>query len=920
MRDAESRARPTDPRSGSTDHPAAPRGGGAYGRMLVWWVDQVRRFAWPVVLVTLLTAIAGGYETVSHLQIRTDPGAMISSDLPYRKIGKAFDVAFPQLGDNLVIVVEAATADQAEDAARLLDKKLKARTDLFGSVFFPGGDSFFRDNGLLYLDLPALQSLSDRLADAQPLMATLARDMSLRGLFGVLGLGLDEVAKGKQDPGPFVRTIGAIGDTVAARLAGRRARLSWRALMSATPLTAGDMRQIILAHLRPAGSELARTRTAIAAVRRIAAELDPGGASGLRVRITGGPALELDELGSVKKGMGFAAILSLVLVSVIVSIGLRSPKLVFAALATLVVGLVWTATFATLAIGYLNLISVAFAVLFIGLAVDFSIQFGLRYKEGIDAGLAHRVALRTAAANTGVAVGLAALSAAIGFFAFVPTNYIGLAELGLIAGVGMFIGYAATMTVLPALLTVMPISPSRRTVARKGATAFGRGQERHARAIAIGALILGLAALATVPLARFDIDPINLKDPTTESVKTFRELARSSKTSPYSINVLAPNLDAAEALAKRLDKLSVVDETVTLRSLVPKNQEEKLDIIDQMALFLTPVLDVVDRKALPTAAERRAAVRQFRARLGRLLASSHGGALTAPAKRLTGLLDDYAKRAVRMDPDYAKLDEALLANLPGRLAALRAAMNPSPITLANLPQNLRRRYVTPDGRARVEVYPAKTLTEGDNLRVFVTAVRAVAPMATDMPVDLLEGGNVVIHAFQEGGVLAFVLISTLLIFVLRNLMEPVLVLLPLALAGVLTVALTVILGVPFNFANVIALPLLLSLGVAFGIYLVMRYRETGRVSSLLRTSTPRAVLFSALTTMASFSSLMFSSHRGTASMGLLLAIGLTLALICTLLVLPALLAWRGGEHGAAAEGDDIAPDGDAPRGGLTGPP
>jgi len=379
----------------------APRGGSAYGRMLVWWVDHVRRWAWPVVLATLLTVIAGGYYTVSHLEIRTDPSAMISNDLPYRKIGKAFDAAFPQLGGNLVVVVEGPTADQAEDAARILDGKLKVRTDLFDSVFFPAGAPFFRNNGLLYLDLPDLQSLADRMADAQPLIATLAQDMSLRGLFGVLGLGLDEVAKGKQDPAPFVRTVRLIGDTVAARAAGRRARLSWRALMSAKPLKPGDRRQIIIAHPRSATSDLVRTKTVISAIRAIAATLDPDGSRGLRVHVTGAPALEQDELGSVKKGVGVASALSLVLVSFIVFIGLRSPKLVFATLVTLIVGLVWTATFATLAIGYLNLISVAFAVLFIGLAVDFSIQFGLRYKEGVDAGLAHRLALRTAAANTG---------------------------------------------------------------------------------------------------------------------------------------------------------------------------------------------------------------------------------------------------------------------------------------------------------------------------------------------------------------------------------------------------------------------------------------------------------------------------------------------------------------------------------------
>ena len=252
----------------------------------------------------------------------------------------------------------------------------------------------------------------------------------------------------------------------------------------------------------------------------------------------------------------------------------------------------------------------------------------------------------------------------------------------------------------------------------------------------------------------------------------------------------------------------------------------------------------------------------------------------------------YVAQAGESEDQYRRLETALLGTLPARLDDLRQAMKAQAITLKDLPANLKRRYETPDGRARIEVFPKKRLTVQKNLVDFVDAVRSIAPNATDTPVELLEGGRAVTGAFKEAGVIAFILISAVLALMLQSFVDSILVLLPLALAGALTVAITVLTGQPFNFANIIALPLLFSLGVGFGIYLVLRYRETSSIDVLMNSSTPRAVVFSALTTMVSFASLMISSHRGTASMGELLTLCLTLALACTLIVLPALFFWR----------------------------
>ncbi len=858
---------------------------------LMWWVARAYRMAWPIVIGSVLVAIAGGVYTAGHLRMNTDIDALLSSEVPYRKTLKEFEQAFPRLQDNLVVVLEGDNPDRVEDAAKALATKLGENDKLFQDVFYPMGDPFFRREGLLFLKTNDLQELSDRVADAMPLVATFSNDRSLRGFSDVLGDVVDGVKLGKADPALLVRPLNAIADTVEAQLQGKPARLSWRDLVSRAGDAASDRRQII--QLRPYldRHSFAPADRAIKAVRAAATELNLDPAHGVRVRITGSPALDEDDLKTVRDGVGLASAVSFALVSIIVFLGLRSPKLVFATLASLVISLVWTASFAALAIGYVNMMSVAFAVLFIGLAVDFSIQFGLRYKESLDRGAPLESALKEAASGTGVAVSLAAVCAAIGFFAFVPTDYVGLAQLGIIAGVGMFIGLFATLTLLPAILTLLPMKADPRPRENRNLYTAASWLENHAHAVCWGALAVGLLALTTFPFVRFDIDPINLKSPNTESVQVYRDMTKDSSVSPYSISIVAPSLEHADALARQLDKLPEVASTVTLSSFLPADQETKLPLVARTAGMLMPILERQERRKAPSDQQRRKAMEETRTTLAALAASPKAGAASAPAARLAELLARYRDGPGRDLAAYGRLETALIGSLSAKLDSLKELMQPAVVTLADLPSNVRARYVASDGRARVQVFPAETLNHVKALRRFVDAVRAIAPNATNSPVELYEGGRMVVGAFVEAGLIALAAISLLLILVLRSLRDSLLVLLPLTLAAALTVALVVITGHQFNFANIIALPLLFSLGVAFGVYFVLRHRETPSLVDLMHTSTPRAILFSALVTMVAFSTLMLSSHRGTASMGFLLGSSLALAVICTLVVLPALLAW-----------------------------
>ena len=868
----------------------------AYRRILARWTEGVRKRARSAVALSVLTSVAAVVYLAANVRITTDTDNMLSAELSFRQNAIALTKTFPKLSDNIVVVIDGQTPDLADDAARALTARLIANPKLFGAVFDPEGSEFFRKHGFLYLDMADLVELSDKLAAAQPFLGTLWRDPSLVGLFKMLGLAIDESLKEKgTQPIEIVKVLDAMTEVVKAQTAGTFRHLSWQELMAGEKDDDGASRNRRIIVIQPAldFASLRPAANAMAELRRLASELWLTTENGVTVRLTGSAAMEHEELKSVEDGMGLAAALSLLLVIGLLVIGLRTTRLVAATLATLAIGLIWTAAFAILALGAFNLISVAFAVLFIGLSVDFGIHYGLRYQEGIDRGVGHADALAEASEGVGGALTLCAVGAAIAFYSFLPTDYVGLAELGLIAGTGMFVAFFANLTVLPALLTVMPVPAdggrSRPSVFAPLTTGLRSMVRRRNRAVCWGSLALGVAAALLASKAAFDFDPINLRDPNAESVATFLDLRSDNRVRPYTITVLADNLAAAQATAARLKPLPEVDKTVTLADFVPSDQPEKLDTIGTMALFLMPAFAAVGSAPEPSVIERLNMLAEFQGRL-QALAERPGDRPESRAARDLGVgLASLFRQAGDDERRIAELERRMLTGLPGRLQALNAALSAGPVTLADLPAEFKEYYVSADGRARLVVYPKEDLQDREALARFVATVRAVAPAATGAPVVILEAGKAVVKAFWQAAALSVTVIAVMLLVILDRRRDVALIFAPLVLAAVLTVAVSVLIGQPFNFANIIVLPLLFGLGVASGIHLVVREGEGDGDNSALETSTPRAVVFSALTTIGSFGSIAVSSHPGTASMGVLLAIAITLTMACTLLVLPALI-------------------------------
>ncbi len=858
--------------------------------------EAARRRAWAVLATATALSVLCGIYVAGHFRIDTDTLNLLFRNHTLQRLDRQLDRAFPGLGDRIIVVVDGATPGIAADAAQRLAQHLRTGSGRFAEVYEPGGGAFFRRNGLLYLSLPQLRGVTRRLVDAEPLLGTLARDPSLRGLFDVLGRALDHAKALNPDTTVLGRVLTDLGRTVDGRLGGRFTPMPWSALLSGadTGPLAGTRRILLLtsdAHDRSP----AAARGAIATVRATARALGLDAAHGVRVRLTGSVVLTQDQLADVTTGARLSTALALVLITGLLVWGLRSVRLVIATLLTLLMGLTWTTAFAVAAVGPFNLVSVTFAVLFIGLGVDFGIQFCMRYQEELARGGDLPAALPAAARGIGPALALAAAAAAASFYSVVPTAYAGIVDLGVIAGSSMFFALFANLTVLPALLAALRV---RRAAIPRPPVPFARLPVRRlARPVAGGAALLGLAALPLLPHAGFDFNLTRLQNPDSKAVRTLRELERESRLSPLAIEALAPNLATAERDARRLRALDSVGRVMTLASYIPPDQTRKLALIADAALLIPPfVLDPGQTRAPPSAAQLCTALSAFRRTLA---GHARTGPLAPQAAALGAALARFQAQEGCSPAALLALQRAVMGSLPGRIRDLRLALHPQRVTLGDLPAPLRRRWLTADGRARIEVFSRLDLDRDRALERFVSEVRRILPDAAGTPVLFVEGGHVVVSAFREASWIALAAIGLLLFAVLRRLRDALLTLAPLALAIVLTVAGMVLLGMRFTLANIIVIPLTIGLGVAFGIYVVLRWRAEPDIEAVLRSSTPEGVLFSGLTTLASFGSLAISPDPAMASLGKTLALALALVLAGSLLVLPALLALFGGRGRSA---------------------
>jgi hopanoid biosynthesis associated RND transporter like protein HpnN len=857
--------------------------------------------AGAVLIATLILTGAAAYYVANTLSINTDTSQMINRDAAWRQQSAAYDRAFPGSTNLTTIVLDGSSADAVADGSKALAAALKQRPDFFKSVSEPGGGAFFDRYGLMFVSTSEMSDVSDQIAEAQPLLGPLAADTSLRGLFGVLDQALGGMEQGEATGEKLVGPLKTFAIATQSVVDGHPKPVDWGSLMTGRPPRPEQLRHFI--EVQPKlDFNAAEPGAAASQVIRDTAQSLHLAEKGVRVRLTGDVPLEDDEIAAVTQGAGTATSLTVLAVILILFLGLRAPRLIVAIMLTIAVGLVATAAFAAVAVGTLNRLSVAFAVLFIGIGVDFGIQFSMRYRAELHAlslsGAAfdrardNPEALRRTAAFVAAPLSIAALAIAVGFFSFLPTNYRGVSELGLISGTSMFIALLSTLTVLPALLSMFPGRGKAEAAGFAWAAPIDHWLARHARAVTAIAIVIAVGAAATIPFVRFDADPLKLKDPSRESTKTALELTNDKSASPYSIEVLMPSLAAAEPMVDKLAAMPEASMVLWLGSFVPSDQAAKLEILSQIQLFLGPILDQTAPQPMPSDAEEHQAVASFTAHLTQFLTGPHGKELKEAGPALLKALQAFA--AMPHGGDVAELRQVLLGGLPGRLDGLRQTVQATKLTLETMPADIRDEWLSKTGQARIEVFAKGDMKDERQLANFVHATRRIAPNAVGGPVAIYEAGRTVSDAFVGASLTALVAITIVLAVILRRPRDVILVIVPLVLAGLYSLGMCVMTGLAFNYANVIAVPLLMGIGVAFDIYFVMAWRHTAGPPALLQTPTARAIIFSAGTTGTAFGSLALSRHAGTASMGLLLVLSLMFVVICTLFVQPALMTLLSG--------------------------
>ncbi len=833
-----------------------------------------------VVVAGLILTVACGIYAAGNFRLNSDINALLPSNIEWRKQELAFERAFQRF-DLLEVVVQAPTPELTSAATSEITHAVDSDKARFRSAADLSGSSFFARHSLLYLSVEELKGTVEGLIEGEPIIHDLAQDRSLRGLVAGLEDALLGLQSNRLKLDDFARPLNLVSDSLTDVLAGKPSSFSWRGLVEGKQPSLNE--RLGFVEVRPVldFKALEPGEQAEQALRRMAAPI--ASKYQASVRLTGPVAIDDEQFGTIKENAVRNGVVTAAIVLLILWLALRSSRLIGALIVNLAVGLAATAALGLFMVGAFNIISIYFAVLFVGIGVDFAIQFSVRYRDERHRLGDLRGALTSAGARVATPLALASLATAAGFFSFLPTDYKGVSELGLIAGAGMLIAFVSTVTVLPALIFLSKAPGEPEPLGYRFLAPVDEYLARHRIPIIVGTALVVACALPSLFWLKFDSNPIDLQNPKSEAIATYRALERDPSIGVDAAEALAPSLEQADAVAGRLKKLPQVLSVRTLSSFIPGDQEQKIPLIRTAATKLADAFDAKEAQAAPTDAENVEALKEGAQRLTEA-AGEQMGQGAAAARRLATLLSKLAQGGPEV---RAKATQTLVWPLDADLQALQASLAAQPVTLDTLPRALVDNWIAADGRARISIEPKGNPDNSRAMAEFARGVLAIEPDATEGPIATLKAGDMILRAFIEAGAWALASIAILLFLVLRRVGDVLLTLVPLALAGLVTMEIMSLIGMSFNFANIIALPLLLGVGVAFKIYYIMAWREG--TTHLLQTPLTRAVIYSALTTATAFGSLWFSSHPGTSSMGKLLALSLVCTLAAAVLFQPILM-------------------------------
>lgn len=830
-----------------------------------------------IVSLLIVTITAGcGWYSVNHFEIDADTDNLIRQQAQWRDDQDRFAEIFPQYSGNTLIVIKGEDVEAVDDLSVALEQRLRSQQEVFQSVFALANIDYLQQHRLLYLDPPRLARV---IADMQLLMPTivpLVEEPAIDSYFTLLA----EQLTATDDPRAIAQLLKPLVTTGQQTLRGEQQFFDWMSVLNVE--STGDYYNIIVVQGRKDNSDAEPNKRIVQTIRSDIAALQlPAGVS---VRLTGRAALDYDEIAAANDSVTMAGGVSLGLLALILVLGVRSFRVIAATYLALIIGLLWTVTYASFFVGAFNTISVVFLVMFIGLGVDFAIHFCLRVQE--EAGLSddpERV-LREATVHSWSTICLCALSTALGFLAFLPTDYRGLAELGVISAGGMLLALLASFSVIPLFFRLAGMPPALRKQAHPTVEEPAHWLETHHFVLVIAAVVIALGAGAIASRLHFDFSTLALKAPASESMQTFKELQDQAIATDYSLSVMAESQQQAEQFKQQLEMLPTVARVEGSEAVLPEQQLEKLE---QLEVLLEEVELLMEQSEETPVEAVDGAWGKLKIELEKL-APGHGD------------LQQLLKSSAQLDQaaSQSQWEHNLLGGLQDQWIAWQENISVESMAVEGFPLDVQRRYISAGGVVLLKVIPREDIADVAAQSRFIEEVKRIVPNATGRPVVEQGVGKIVVAAFQQAVVYALLSIGLVIWLSCRRPLDVVLVFVPLLLATLCTLAVSVLIKQPLNMANIVVVPLIFGLGVDNGIHIVRRFHETDRLRQLINSSTPRAVILSSLTTMGTFGALALSEHQGMFSIGLLLTVAIGFLLLFTLLFLPALLEWayrgRGG--------------------------
>ena len=844
------------------------------------------RTPWRALFLGVVVAVASLVYAKDNLPVNGRLADTISPDLPFQKRADDMDAAFPHQAHTILLAVMGENPSQLDKAVLTLLQEVKRDPALFKEIIYPQAEPFFQQNGLLYLSEDSLSDFTDKLAEAQPALAQMAGGGTLRDLFGLFGEALERAEEGGDIPPAFGDVMARLAIALEGEGQNGDSDIWADAFPEWSTSEGGAIRVILLdpqlnfSSILPVSEQMARLRE----IARATQAAYPG----VRVGLTGREALDHEQMENIGLSIVIASLASSLALFLLLFLGTGSLFVTLSILAALVMGFCWCLGYAALVVGEVNMISSSFMVLYMGIGVAFSIHIALRFLEERLQSATLEDAMARAVRQTGRAVVLCAITSAVGFLSFYPTEFTALSDLGLIAGGGLICALIAALTMLPALLSLLPLPEANAEKGRGLAMEMGRNLyekiRRHCRKISVSAVLLGIAALPFALQISFDYSALSFKNPNSESVVFLKELRARGLYTDYTLSVLAKNPRQATRDASALSALPSVLRVETHEVYVPRNQEEKAAILEEAASFFPPLR--ATRKNTSAESYLRSA-ESLEKRLGKIPPDAlwREGALALRRALQLFLEEDNAGERLEA------LSQNLTKDIPEQMKRLRRSLQAEPFRFEDLPPSVRRQVQAVDGRIRIIAYPKGDITKTEIVEQFVREVKEAAPSAIGLPLAEFEVGQITVQAFQTASLIALFVISGLLFLLFRSLRDVCLVLAPILMTAVLTLATCYAIGISLNFANILVLSLILGLGVDNGIHILSRNREMERVRAVMLSSTPLAITLSNLATLASFGSLAVSPHMGLASIGYTLTIAMVYMLATALLILPAFLAW-----------------------------